>query len=87
MNNQLNTIQRSREELLDECLDLRLPVKTSDRREILEAHLLAVYDEAEQNSRLPENYDDGFDLDKDPVYIGRNDFNITRILGKLLTFF
>ena len=62
-----NPINRSWEELYDECCDLRLPVSQKDSKEILEKYIIAVGDESPiENSSY---YDE--DLEEDPVYIGK----------------
>jgi hypothetical protein len=76
-----NVSTRSREELYDECCDLRLPVSQKDSKETLEKHLIAVYDESpgESNSCIDE------DLEEDPIYIGKYS-RLKVIINKILPF-
>ena len=58
---------KSREELLDECTDLRLPVTRFDSIEVLEGYLKAASDEC--SDKTETLFED--ELADDPVYIGK----------------
>lgn len=86
MEQNLNLEQLSRDELLSYCTDLRLPVSRYDKKEVLLNYIKAAYDEVETSTQ-EDILSDEFDLENNPVFIGKSDFTLTGILGKILTFF
>jgi hypothetical protein len=74
-------INRSWEELYDECCDLRLPVSQKDSKDTLEKYIIAVSDES--NIDNSSYYDE--DLVEDPVYIGKYS-RLKVIINKILPF-
>lgn len=76
-----------REDLYRECRDLNLPVTPRDSVETLKHFIEAAYDEIEErNKPAVSTYDMDFDLEEDPIYIGkRNSFKL--MLLKIIPFF
>ena len=81
MESQSIAIGKSREELFDECSDLRVPVTRFDSKEVLEGYLKAASDECGDKPEAP-----GTDEFADnPVYIGKRPI-IETVLRKVLFF-
>jgi len=78
---QYETTGKSREELYDECFDLRLPVSRFDSVEVLEGYLKAACDECDDKGEaiLEDEFAD------DPIYIGKRSI-VKAVLGKVLFF-
>ena len=67
MESQHKATGKSREELFNECSDLRVPVTRFDSIEVLEGYLKAASDECSNKQEAPAE-DEFAD---DPVYIGK----------------
>ena len=76
-----------RDDLYRECRDLNLPVTPRDSIETLKHFIEAAYDEIEEkHESAVSTYDSDFDLEEDPIYIGkRNNFKL--MLLKIIPFF
>jgi hypothetical protein len=81
MEPQHQTIDKSQEDLYDECCDLRLPVTQFDSVETLEGYLRAAYDECDDKGEaiIEDEFAD------DPIYIGKRSI-VKAVLGKVLFF-
>jgi len=74
---------KTHEELLTECLDLKLPVSRFDNTKTLQLHLQAVYDETEKLDKTPQDF---YEEDIDGIYIGKWKGKVRIALGKFLPF-
>ncbi len=72
----------TKDELLEKCLDLRLPVSRYDSYETLNNFLKAASDESSTKKEEVVNQFD--EDDEDPVYLGKY-FSFKYVLGKVLT--
>ena len=81
MESHYTTSRKSREELFDECCDLRLPVTRFDSIEVLEGYLKAAKDECGDKEEAA-NEDEFAD---DPVYIGKRPI-LEMVLRKVFFF-
>jgi hypothetical protein len=81
MESQYTTVGKSREELFNECCDLRVPVTRFDNIEVLEGYLRAASDECSEKPEVPAEDE----LADDPVYIGKRPI-IETVLRKVFFF-
>jgi len=72
---------KSREELFDECCDMRLPVTRFESVEVMEGYLKAACDECDDkgDAYIEDEFAD------DPIYIGKRSI-VKAVLGKVLFF-
>lgn len=73
----------TKDELLEKCLDLRLPVSRFDSYQTLENFLKAAGDEAGDCQVCTDNKAD-LTFEEEPIYIGKH-FSFKYVLGKVLT--
>ncbi|QQS35221.1 MAG: hypothetical protein IPM56_13305 [Ignavibacteriales bacterium] len=71
----------SKDELLEKCLDLRLPVSRFDSYQTLDNFLKAASDENDFEKN--ENHSEVIE-EEEPVYLGKY-FSFKYVLGKVLT--
>lgn len=76
-------LAQKRQELLQTCHDLRLPVSTGDSIETLELYVKAAYDEFENEKKSDDNSEDIYE-DEINIFIGRSKFK--SFLGKIIPF-
>jgi hypothetical protein len=81
MESHYTRVGKSREELFNECCDLRLPVTRFDSIEVLEGYLSAASDECSDKQENPRE-DEFAD---DPVYIGKRPI-VEMVLRKVFFF-
>ena len=81
MESHYKAMGKSREELFDECCDLRVPVTRFDSIEVLEGYVKAASDECNNKQETPAE-DEFAD---DPVYIGKRPI-IETVLRKVFFF-
>ena len=81
MESQYTKAGKSREELFNECCDLRLPVNRFDSVEILEGYLKAASDECGDKVEAII----GNELPEDPIYIGKRPI-VETVLRKVFFF-
>ncbi|HVO74334.1 MAG TPA: hypothetical protein VMT35_09955 [Ignavibacteriaceae bacterium] len=72
----------SKDELLSECNDLRLPVSRYDSKEVLSLYLQAANDEANKNASHENNVEE----DLGDIYIGKRNWFKSAFI-KVLTLF
>lgn len=76
-------LAQKRQELLQACEDLRLPVSSGDSIETLELYVKAAYDEFENEKKSNINSEDIYEDDIN-VFIGHSKFK--SFLGKIIPF-
>lgn len=74
----------SKEELLEKCLDLRLPVSRFDNYQTLENFLKVARDEAGESEVSEVQSDIPAVEEEEPIYLGKH-FSFKYVLGKVLT--
>ena len=74
----------TKDELLEKCLDLRLPVSRFDNYQTLENFLKAASDEAGESTSNEVIADKAITEEEEPIYLGRH-FSFKYVLGKVLT--
>jgi hypothetical protein len=78
----------SKEELYSECLDFCLPVNRTDNVNTLKNYLNAAYDKVKVFDDTIQNPSpDTFNLDEEPIYIGKKRVNFGYLLGKIFSLF
>ena len=78
----------SKEELYSECLDFCLPVNRADSVDTLKNYLDTAYDEVKVFDDTIQNpTPDTFNLDENPIYIGKKRVNFGYLLGKIFSLF
>lgn len=76
------TTNLTKDELLEKCFDLRLPVSRFDSYETLNNFLKAASDEsAAKQEEIVNSYNEE---DEEPIYLGKH-FSFKYVLGKVLT--
>lgn len=76
-----------REDLYRECRDLNLPVTPTDSIETLKHFIEAAYDEIEETNEPDVQMDmSDFNLEEDPIYIGKRN-SLKYMLLKFIPFF
>jgi hypothetical protein len=84
-----NTLYK-REELLEACHDLRLPVAGNESVKTLEFYIQAAYDDFDTHSnQFPETYEGNYDIKEEEIDLGRigdKSWRIKYILNKILFF-
>jgi hypothetical protein len=77
-----------KEELYNECLDFCLPVNRSDSVDTLNKYLTAAYDEVKVFDDTVQNpTPDSFNLDEEPIYIGKKRINFGYLLSRIFSLF
>lgn len=84
MQSQQPIFNLTRDELLEKCLDLRLPVSRFDSYQTLENFFKVAKDEAGETNSNPDSADVLELEEEEPVYIGKF-FSFRYVLGKVLT--